>query len=72
MIAESPLTSIDLMHDGATLAAGSTRGKIYIYDLRQGASPITTLSAHKSSVQSLQFQYSVSRRGWEMHEDNRG
>ena len=36
MTAESPLTSIDLMNDGATLAVGSTRGKIYIYDLRQG------------------------------------
>ena len=37
-MAESPLTSIDLMNDGATLAVGSTRGKIYIYDLRQGMS----------------------------------
>ena len=36
MTAESPLTSIDLMNDGATLAVGSTRGKIYIFDLRQG------------------------------------
>ena len=60
MEAESPLTSIDLLHNGATLAVGSSRGKIYIYDLRHGAQPISTIStAHKSSVQCLKFQYSV-------------
>ncbi len=36
MKAESPLTSIDIMDDGATFAVGSTRGKIYVYDLRKG------------------------------------
>ena len=58
MMAESPLTSIDLLYDGATLAVGSTRGKVFIYDLRQGDSPIRTMTAHKSSVQALAFQYS--------------
>lgn len=28
MTAESPLTSVDFMYDGATLAVGSTRGNI--------------------------------------------
>lgn len=56
MTAESPLTSVDFMSDGATLAVGSTRGKIYIYDLRSGSTPVNTTVAHKTSVQSLSFQ----------------
>lgn len=55
MTAESPLTSVDFMSDGATLAVGSTRGKIYIYDLRSGSTPVNTTVAHKTSVQSLSF-----------------
>ncbi len=56
MVGESPLTSIDLSYDGVTLAVGSTRGKIYIYDLRLGSTPVNVVSAHKSSVQCLKFQ----------------
>lgn len=57
MMAESPLTSVDLMSDGSTIAVGSTRGKIFIYDLRKGPSPVRTMTAHKSSVQCLKFQH---------------
>lgn len=56
MTAEAPLTSVDFMSDGATLAVGSTRGKIYIYDLRSGSTPVSTTVAHKTSVQSLAFR----------------
>ncbi|XP_054750791.2 protein NEDD1-like isoform X1 [Lytechinus pictus] len=56
MAVESPLTSLSFMQDGATLAAGSTRGKIYVFDLRKGSSPLNTLNAHKSSVQAIRFQ----------------
>ena len=56
MQAESPLTSIDLSQDGATLAVGSNRGKIYFYDLRQGATPVRIMAEHKASVQGLKFQ----------------
>ncbi|OWF54240.1 protein NEDD1-like isoform X2 [Mizuhopecten yessoensis] len=59
IVAESPLTSIDVMPDGATVAVGSTRGKIYIYDLRQGDTPVKVLNAHKSSVQCLRFTNSL-------------
>ncbi|XP_033745078.1 protein NEDD1-like [Pecten maximus] len=55
IVAESPLTSVDVMPDGATVAVGSTRGKIYIYDLRQGDTPVKVINAHKSSVQCLRF-----------------
>ncbi|KAJ7360047.1 Protein nedd1 [Desmophyllum pertusum] len=47
------------MSDGGTLTVGSTRGKIYIYDLRSGSSPVNTTVAHKTSVQSLSFQSST-------------
>ena len=37
-------------------------GKIYIYDLRSGSSPVNTRLAHKTSVQSLSFQSSTKVR----------
>lgn len=58
LMAESPLTSIDVMSNGAILAVGSTRGKIFMYDLRQGSTPMKVINAHKSSVQCLKFQNS--------------
>ncbi|XP_056430456.1 protein NEDD1 [Hyla sarda] len=57
VVAESPLTAVDFMPDGATLAVGSSRGKIYLYDLRMLNSPIKTVNAHKTSVQCIQFQH---------------
>ena len=59
MTAESPLTSIDTLHDGVTMVVGSTRGKIYQYDLRMSSVPVRTLEAHKSSVQCLRFQNEI-------------
>ncbi|XP_064615225.1 protein NEDD1-like [Liolophura sinensis] len=53
---ESPLTSIDMKNDGSTVAVGSTRGKIYVYDIRQGKTPVKLLSAHRSSVQAIKFR----------------
>ncbi|XP_067860703.1 protein NEDD1 [Heptranchias perlo] len=53
---EAPLTSIDFMTDGATLAVGSIRGKIYVYDLRVTTLPLKVVSAHKKSVRCLKFQ----------------
>ncbi|XP_007668239.2 protein NEDD1 isoform X1 [Ornithorhynchus anatinus] len=60
VIAEAPLTAVDFMPDGATLAIGSSRGKIYQYDLRMLNSPVKTITAHKTSVQCIAFQYSSS------------
>ncbi|XP_013386003.1 protein NEDD1 [Lingula anatina] len=54
--ADSPLTSVDMLHDGVTVAVGTTRGMVHIYDLRQGMTPVRSLNAHKSSVQCLNFQ----------------
>ncbi|KFO31141.1 protein NEDD1 [Fukomys damarensis] len=58
LVAETPLTAVDFMPDGATLAIGSSRGKIYQYDLRMLKSPVKTISAHKTSVQCIVFQCS--------------
>ncbi|XP_067139217.1 protein NEDD1-like isoform X2 [Centruroides vittatus] len=55
---EAPLTAIDFMNDGITLAVGSVKGKIYIYDLRSSSTPMKTLSAHSNSINSLSFQHS--------------
>ncbi|KAB0391942.1 hypothetical protein E2I00_019928, partial [Balaenoptera physalus] len=59
LVADAPLTAVDFMPDGATLAIGSSRGKIYQYDLRMLKSPVKTISAHKTSVQCIAFQYST-------------
>lgn len=59
LVADAPLTAVDFMPDGATLAIGSSRGKIYQYDLRMLKSPVKTISAHKTSVQCIAFQYSA-------------
>ncbi|XP_065274161.1 protein NEDD1 [Emys orbicularis] len=58
LVAESPLTAVDFMPDGTTLAIGSSRGKIYHYDLRKLTSPVKTVSAHKTSVKCIRLQYS--------------
>ncbi|XP_021511730.1 protein NEDD1 [Meriones unguiculatus] len=60
LVADAPLTAVDFMPDGATLAIGSSRGKIYQYDLRMLKSPVKTINAHKTSVQCIAFQYSTS------------
>ncbi|XP_052283917.1 protein NEDD1-like [Dreissena polymorpha] len=56
---DSPLTSVDTMSNGISLAVGSTRGQIFHYDLRMGFVPLLVLDAHKSSVQGLKFQMEV-------------
>ncbi|XP_031562509.1 protein NEDD1-like [Actinia tenebrosa] len=58
MTAEAPLTSVDFLHDGVTLAVGTTRGKICVYDLRSGSTPVAVQPAHMSSVQCLKFESS--------------
>ena len=44
------------MGDGVTVGVGSTRGKVYIYDMLQNSNtPKHTFQAHKTSVRSLKF-----------------
>ena len=60
ILGDHPLTSVDMMNDGSTLVTGSSRGKIFVYDIRQDSSPIITLSAHGSSVKCLSFVKKVT------------
>ncbi|XP_066490461.1 protein NEDD1 [Tiliqua scincoides] len=57
LVAESPLTAVEFMPEGTALAIGSSRGKIYHYDLRKLTAPVKSVSAHKTSVKCITLQY---------------
>lgn len=56
MTNDDPLTSVDLLDDGSTLAVGSSRGRVYIFDIRLATVPLQTFVAHQSSVNKVCFQ----------------
>ena len=56
MVCDAPLSSLALLADGVTLAVGSTRGAVQVYDLRSMQTPLRSLAAHATSVQRLAFQ----------------
>jgi len=56
MTNDDPLTSVDLLDDGSTLAVGSSRGRVHIYDIRVTTVPLQTLVAHRSPVSRVCFQ----------------
>ncbi|NXE88358.1 NEDD1 protein, partial [Menura novaehollandiae] len=58
IVADFPLTTVDFMPDGTTLAIGCSRGKICQYDLRQLASPVKAVIAHKGCVKCIRLQFS--------------
>nr|NWR32857.1 NEDD1 protein [Tachuris rubrigastra] len=58
VVADFPLTTVDFMPDGTTLAIGCSRGKICQYDLRQLTSPVKTVIAHKGCVKCIRLQFS--------------
>ncbi|XP_044211548.1 protein NEDD1 isoform X3 [Thunnus albacares] len=58
---DNPLTSVDFTPDGTGLVVGSTRGKIYQYDLRNCNASTRITVAHKTSVTCLRFQSAASR-----------
>ncbi|XP_057878406.1 protein NEDD1 isoform X2 [Melospiza georgiana] len=58
IVADFPLTTVDFMPDGTTLAIGCSRGMICQYDLRQLTSPVKTVPAHKGCVKCIRLQFS--------------
>ncbi|KAM7397335.1 hypothetical protein PAMP_020317 [Pampus punctatissimus] len=58
---DNPLTSVDFTPDGTGLVVGSTRGKIYQYDLRNCNASTRITVAHKTSVTCLRFQSTAGR-----------
>ncbi|XP_064417871.1 protein NEDD1 isoform X2 [Latimeria chalumnae] len=61
VVAEHPLTAVEFMPDGAMIAVGSSRGRIYLYDLRMLTSPLKSIGAHKTSVKCLKCQSSTTQ-----------
>ncbi|NXB02338.1 NEDD1 protein, partial [Cnemophilus loriae] len=57
IVADFPLTTVDFMPDGTTLAIGCSRGKICQYDLRQLTSPVKAVIAHKGCVKCIRLQF---------------
>eukprot|EP00794_Sanderia_malayensis_P006018 gene6018-6717_t len=53
---DSPLTSVDFLYNGACLAVGSATGKLYLYDLRSGSTPMKTATADKTAIKTVTFQ----------------
>ncbi|XP_023789529.1 protein NEDD1 [Cyanistes caeruleus] len=58
IVADFPLTTVDFMPDGTTLAIGCSRGKICQYDLRQLTTPVKAVAAHKGCVKCIRLQFS--------------
>ncbi|NXO01199.1 NEDD1 protein, partial [Rhinopomastus cyanomelas] len=58
IVADFPLTTVDFMPHGTTLAVGCSRGRICQYDLRQLTSPVKTVIAHKGSVKCIRLEFS--------------
>jgi len=56
MQCEHPLTCADFDQDGVSLAVGTSRGKMLIYDLRSPKSPIHNIFCHNTSVSSVLYR----------------
>ena len=53
---EFPLTSADFDQDGISIAVGSSRGRLLIYDLRSPKKPVHDIAGHNSSVTSVAYK----------------
>ena len=53
---EFPLTSVDFDQDGISIAVGSSRGRLLVYDLRSQKKPIHDIAGHNSSVTSVVYK----------------
>ena len=58
---DAPLSSLDFHYEGWAVAAGTTRGRMLIYDLRQPSRPLHDVAAHNGSVQSVKFASKISQ-----------
>ena len=50
---DAPVTAIDFTPDGTSLIVGTSRGKVFIYDLRSVGTPAQTITAHSGSITKL-------------------
>jgi len=56
LVLEQPCTTVDFDVDGTTVAVGTSRGKVFIYDLRNTSTAWRTLTAHNGKVATLAFK----------------
>ncbi|GLV40410.1 Grip71 [Carabus blaptoides fortunei] len=60
VLADHPLSAVDIAPDGHTVAVGSSRGVIYIYDLRDHVKPLKVIPAHSGEIKRVLYQPSSS------------
>ncbi|RUS91257.1 hypothetical protein EGW08_000969, partial [Elysia chlorotica] len=63
IVADHPLTCVDVLHDGTTVAMGTMHGQVFLYDMRKSSSPVFSFPAHRSSVKRLSFVRKEYRKG---------
>ncbi|XP_037086257.1 protein NEDD1-like [Pollicipes pollicipes] len=63
VVSDAPLTAVDFHGDGVQLAVGTSQGRVCVYDLRAPGRPSRSFTAHRSSVQRVQFQPPAKVRG---------
>lgn len=56
VLADHPLSAVDMAPDGHTVAVGSSRGVIYIYDLRNHVKPMKVIQAHSGEIRRVLYQ----------------
>lgn len=56
LVLEQPCTTVDFDVDGKTVAVGTSRGKVFVYDLRNTSTAWRTLTAHNGKVATLAFK----------------
>ncbi|GFR58448.1 protein NEDD1-like [Elysia marginata] len=63
IVAEHPLTCVDVLQDGTTVAVGTMHGQVFLYDMRKSSTPVFNFTAHRSSVKRLSFVRKEPRKG---------
>lgn len=56
VLVDHPLSTIDMAPDGFTVCVGSSRGTIYIYDLREHKKPLAAIAAHSGEIKKVLYQ----------------
>lgn len=63
IVAEHPLTCVDVLQDGTTVAVGTMHGQVFFYDMRKSSIPVFNFTAHRTSVKRLSFVRKESKKG---------
>lgn len=61
LVLEQPCTAVDFDVDGTTVAIGTSRGKVFIYDLRNTTTAWRSFQAHNGKVGTLAFKPTIDK-----------